>query len=159
MRGDLQGRANGTVVRMRHNARRGTLSFNIDGESWVEATQTELAKPGRQSAEGIERVIKSSVGLLHLVGITSGDSRLFSLTQLEDIDVTSTVLCTLREDPWTLMGRLTFAIVLVVLDPVALMFGLSIVVDFDVVQRPPLDEAPLQCPISISAFFLVERRI
>ena len=42
MRGDLQGRANGTVVRLRHNARRGTLSFNIDGEAWVEVTQTRM---------------------------------------------------------------------------------------------------------------------
>ena len=130
-----------------------------DLRAWVEATQTELAKPGRQSAEGIERVIKSSVGLLHLVGIMKGDKRLFAGEPLEDINITAAVGHTLADDPATLMGRLTFAIILVVLDPVALMFGLNIVVDFEVVQRPPLDEAPLQCPISISAFFLVERRI
>ena len=120
---------------------------------WVLASQAELAKPGRRSAEGIERVMKSSVGLLHVVGIMKGDKRLFAGEPLEDIDITSAVNSTLRDDPWTLMGRLTFAIILVELDPVALMFGLNIVVAFDVVQRPPLDEAPLQCPIIISAFF------
>ena len=59
MRGDLQGRANGTVVRMRHNARRGTLSFNIDGESWVEATQTRVparVRPWVQMFKGDDRV-------------------------------------------------------------------------------------------------------
>ena len=59
MRGDLQGRANGTVVRMRHNARRGTLSFNVDGESWVEATQTRVparVRPWVQMFKGDDRV-------------------------------------------------------------------------------------------------------
>ena len=59
MRGDLQGRANGTVVRMRHNARRGTLSFNIDGESWVEATQTRVparVRPWVHMFKGDDRV-------------------------------------------------------------------------------------------------------
>ena len=59
MRGDLQGRANGTVVRMRHNARRGTLSFNIDGESGVEATQTRVparVRPWVQMFKGDDRV-------------------------------------------------------------------------------------------------------
>ena len=122
------------------------------------ATQAELAREGRRSVEGVQRVMASSIALLHLVGIMKGDKRLFAGEPLEDIDVTKAVQNTLADDPWTLMGRLTFAIILVELDPLALMLGLNIVVDFDVVQRPPLDEAPLQCPIIISAF-LVERRI
>ena len=126
-----------------------------DLRAYAVATQAELAREGRWSVEGVQRVMRSSVGLLHVVGIMKGDGRLFAGEPLEDIDVTlvsRAVDCTLREDPWTLMGRLTFAIILVVLDPVALMFGLNIVVDFDVAERPPLDEAPLQCPIIISAF-------
>ena len=117
------------------------------------ATQAELAREDRWSVEGVQRVMRASVGLLHVVGIMKGDKRLFTGAPLEEIDITSAVQNTLKDDPWTLMGRLTFAIVLVVLDPLALMFGMNIVVDFDVVQRPPLDEAPLQCPIIISAFF------
>ena len=120
---------------------------------WVEATQAELAKPGRRSAEGVERVMISSLGLLHVVGIMKGDKLLFAGEPLEDIDITSAVDSTLRDDPWTLMGRLTCGVTLVELDPFALMFGRKIVVDFDVAERPPLDEAPLQCPIIISAFF------
>ena len=120
---------------------------------WVLASQAELAREGRRSVEGVQRVMTSSIALLHLVGIMKGDKRLFAGEPLEDIDVTEAVKNTLADDPWTLMGRLTFAIILVELDPVALMFGLNIVVAFDVVQRPPLDEAPLQCPIIISAFF------
>lgn len=116
------------------------------------ATQAELARTGRWSVEGVQRVMRSSIALLHIVGIMKGDKRLFAGEPLEDINITAAVGHTLADDPATLMGRLTFAIILVVLDPVALMFGLNIVVDFEVVQRPPLDEAPLQCPIIISAF-------
>ena len=127
----------------------------MENFDWI---PSELAREGRRSVEGVQRVMTSSIALLHLVGIMKGDKRLFAGEPLEDIDVTKAVQNTLADDPWTLMGRLTFAIILVELDPLALMLGLNIVVDFDVVQRPPLDEAPLQCPIIISAF-LVERRI
>ena len=116
-------------------------------------TQAELAREGRWSVKGVQRVVRSSVGLLHVVGIMKGDKRLFAGAPLEEIDITAAVQQTLRDDPWTLMGRLTFAITLVELDPLALMLGLNVVVDFDVAERPPLDEAPLQCPIIISAFF------
>lgn len=119
---------------------------------YVEATQAELAREGRRSVEGVQRVMTSSIALLHLVGIMKGDKRLFAGAPLEDIDVTDAVKDTLRDDPWTLMGRLTCGVTLVELDPFALMFGHKIVVGFDVAERPPLDEAPLQCPIIISAF-------
>ena len=59
MRQDLQGRANGTIVHVRHNARRGgAVAFRVDGEPWVEAHGVRLrsARPWLHLFKSNDRV-------------------------------------------------------------------------------------------------------